>query len=257
LNATLNELDETSFGPVGPRGDTRPYYTDLKILLQNMLGGVGLVMKPRPAGTVAKVGLLKGQGAQSTKLYLDGFSNVQAEIIDTLALPVLDKYDCVFIFQTQSITKDEYFVNLASYVKEGGRGVLFQHDLCGFPRSQFGAATPFPEICQSVIDRRDAKKLLIKQAHPVIPGLIAGQAIDHMYYDHEVLKVGTDGTIVAVDEKGDPVVAAGKAGHGKVVFDGNVSLADSDSEALLTGFNAVLAKGAVEWFTGLTLKPKN
>jgi hypothetical protein len=213
-------------------------------------------IKPRQVGQIARVGLYKGFGAEGTKLYLDGFSNVQAEIINSLALPVLDKYDCVFVFQTPSIPREEYFGNLAQYVRSGGRGVLLQHDLCGFSRSQFGSTTPFTDICASAFDRRDAVKLFVKQAHPTLPGLAAGQSMDHMYFDHEVLKAGKDGTIVAVDEKGDPVVIVGKVGAGKVIFDGNVSLITGNKESKLTGFNAVLAKGAVEWFTGRTLKEK-
>jgi hypothetical protein len=257
LNATQNESDETYYGPAGEKGDTsKPSYAELKALLQNLLAGVGMDVKPRPVGQIARVGLYKGFGAEGTKLYLDGFSNMQAEIINSLALPVLDKYDCVFVFQTPSIPREEYFGNLAQYVRSGGRGVLLQHDLCGFSRSQFGSTTPFTDICASAFDRRDAVKLLVKQEHPTLPGLANGQSIDHMYFDHEVLKAGKDGTVITVDEKGDPVVIVGKAGAGKVIFDGNVSLITGNKESKLTGFNAVLAKGAVEWFTGLTLKDK-
>ena len=62
--------------------------------------------------------------------------------------------------------------------------------------------------------------------------------------------------MIAEDDAGDPVVIAGTAGHGKVIFDGNVNLSAADGDDLLTGFNARLARGAVEWFTGVALEKR-
>ena len=77
-----------------------------------------------------------------------------------------------------------------------------------------------------------------------------------MYYDHITPRVGSKGVVLAADDTGAPVVVAGEAGKGKVVFDGNVNIDNQDKPAVLAGFNAVLARGAVEWFTGIKLEEK-
>ena len=74
-----------------------------------------------------------------------------------------------------------------------------------------------------------------------------------MYYDHLYPAPGEAGTVIAVDGEGQPVVVVGKAGSGKVVFDGNVNLSAHGKDELLAGLNAAIAQGAVEWFTGIKL----
>jgi hypothetical protein len=39
-----------------------------------------------------------------------------------------------------------------------------------------------------------------------------------------------------------------------VFFDGNEDFTKNDRDEVLTGFNAALAQGAVEWFTGVKLQ---
>jgi len=121
----------------------------------------------------------------------------------------------VYAHSFVSLDRQDCFHNLPRYVREGGGGLLFQHDLCGFGRSPLGQATPFPEICPKAAGRKDA---------------------------------------LAVDRDGDPVVGVGEAGSGKVILDGNVNLTKDDRDEVLTGFNAALAQGAVEWFTGVRLE---
>ncbi len=134
--------------------------------------------------------------------------------------------------------------------------MLFQHDMCGFGRYPFGQSTPFPEICQYADGRRDATNLVVLLAHPAMPGLVQGDKTCHMYYDHITPRPGPHGVALAADETGAPVVVAGEFGRGKVIFDGNINIDNHDQEAALTGFNAVLTRGAVEWFAGVKLVEK-
>ena len=128
--------------------------------------------------------------------------------------------------------------------------------MCGFGRYPFGQTTPFPEICPYANGRRDASNVTAVIEHPAMPGLKKDDKMWHMYYDHVTPKAGPKGVVLAVDDTGASVVVAGESGKGKVIFDGNVNINDKDKEVPLAGFNAVLARGAVEWFTGVKLEEK-
>ncbi|MBN1676367.1 MAG: hypothetical protein JXR37_35310 [Kiritimatiellae bacterium] len=250
LDATSNEPDLAALDPLPGRAEK------IDKMLNLRLKSLNTVFKPRPAGDTLKVAVYGQYGLAGTKKYLQQFRNVEVETIGDLSAATLDPYDCVLLFQTRSLDEADYFHTLASYVKDGGRGVLFQHDLCGFGRYPFGERTPFPEISPYANGRKDLKKVKAAVTHTVLPGLKQGDVQEHMYYDHITPKPGPEGTVVAEDEAGDPVVVIGTAGEGKVIFDGNVSVDHADKSVALTGFNAVLARGAVEWFAGVKLVEK-
>ncbi|MGI6087781.1 MAG: glycoside hydrolase family 20 zincin-like fold domain-containing protein [Kiritimatiellia bacterium] len=259
LQRTQHEPDLTISGPLdAKRGDVKPAPAEVRAMLESRLASLEVVLHPRPPGEIVKIGLYleKAPGAQSTKQFFDRFKNVQADFIDSLALAVLQDYDCVFILQTRSVNRADYFDNLPRFVGEGGRGVLFQHDMCGFGRYPFGQSTPFPEICPYADGRRDATNLVALLTHPAMPGLVQGSKTWHMYYDHITPRPGPSGVALAADEMGTPVVVAGEFGHGKVIFDGNINIDSHNQETELSGFNAVLVRGAVEWFTGVKLEEK-
>ena len=242
--------DEADLGPMGwlPRRAEK-----IDRMLNLRLKSLTTVFKPRPIGEKVKVAVYGQYGRGGTKKYLEQFRNVEVQSIGDLSAATLDPFDCVLLFQTRSLDEADWFNTLASYVKDGGRGVLFQHDLCGFGRYPFGERTPFPEISPYANGRKDLKKVKAAVAHAVLPGMAKGQAIEHMYYDHITPKPGPTGTVVVEDDQGNPVVVLGTAGKGKVIFDGNVNVDHADKSVALTGFNAVLARGAVEWFTGVKL----
>jgi len=256
LADTKTEPDLTPFPPTdAKRGDVKPSAAELEKMIRDRLADVRLVLKPRRPGEFIRVGIHKGLGQAGTLAFFEQFKNVKAEIIETLSLTNLDRFDCVFLLQTTSISESDVMNNVRRYVLEGGGGVVFQHDLCGFQRSPFGATTPFPEICKSAPDRRDAPEVKIAKEHFALPGLKKGEKVRHMYYDHMILAPGDKGVVLAEDE-GRPVVVAGAAGAGKVIFDGNVNLTERNMDEPLTLFNAVLARGAVEWMTGVRLQAK-
>ena len=257
-------LDETSDmraldrrGPLHPRNRTfRPKPEKVRELLNQQLASAAVVLKPRRPGLIIKIAIHKGLGQNGTKAFFEQFRNVKADVIESLSPVVLERYDCLFMLQNKLIKHDEYFHNLPRFVKEGGRGIVFQHDMCGRGRGAFGKKTPFPEIVSHVSGRKDARDIFVKFMHPVAPGLKHGQKVRHMYYDHLFPKPGPNGKVVMENDDGEPVVVVGTAGLGKVVFDGNVNLTAHDKDELLTGFNAVIARGAVEWFTDVKLEKK-
>ncbi len=235
-----------------------PQADKLQAMLAARLADVKLILKPRRPGRYANVGIYRGSGAQGALEFFKQFKNVRAEIIDSLNLSVLDRYDCVFVMKNQNIRREDFFENLRRYAAEGGGGVLIEHDLIGGPRGPFGQASPFPEVCRQGAQRIDGRKAVIADPHPALPGLARGAELDLMYVDWIVPVPGPDGQVLARSATGEAVAVAGPVGAGKVVCSGTVSVSSVGSgydaeEKLLYGFNAALAQGAVEWFTGLKL----
>ncbi|OGV46078.1 MAG: hypothetical protein A2017_03960 [Lentisphaerae bacterium GWF2_44_16] len=257
LESVKDEPDLNKAGLFAKRGgDIKPAPEEVRKMLNDQLESSKVVLKPRRPGPSVMVGIYKGLGAEGTKAFLDQFKNVKTDIIDSLTLSVLDRYDCIFIMQTSSVKKDDYFFNLPRYVNESGGGVIFQHEMCGFGRFAFGQKTPFPEISPCASGRKDALEVIMEKENPVLPDMKKGANTTHMYYDHIIPKVGENGFAVVVDKDKEPIVVAGTSGYGKVVFDGNVNITKDDKESTLTDFNAAIAKGAVEWMTGVKLKKK-
>lgn len=266
LTATKDQPDVTPRGPIKFKngrnvGDVKPSPEKLRKMLKDQLASVNVVLKPRRPGPVVNVGLHRGHGAKSTELFFKDFKNVKAEIIDSLSLATLDKFDCVFVFQSSSLPEDDVFINLVRYVKEGGGGVVFQHDLVGFGRSPLGKRTPFPSVCAKGSKRKDGTKLTATVDHPALGSLKKGDEADLMYIDYIVVEPGEAATVIARDGDGENVVAVGEVGHGKVAFDGNISLGSvggtyKGEERKLTGFNAILTQGLTEWMTGVKLERK-
>ncbi len=259
LEETRGAPDLTAGGdPLGKRGDVKPDPAALEKMLEERRAGLTLVLRPRPPGARVQIGIYDGAGAEATRDFFGQFTNAAAEIVESLNLAALDRYDCVLIMQSRSIDRDDFFNTLPRYVREGGRGVLFQHDLCGMPRAPFGATNPFPEIVVKAAEKVDAFNLRVVENHPALPGLKAGDVREHMYYDHLALVTGPSARILLADEAGRPVVAAGEAGLGKVIFDGNVNAPDTMNIGrkgpLGDYINGVLMRGAVEWFTGVPLQ---
>lgn len=225
----------------------------VKAMLEEELATAAIVLRPRRVGPVVKVGIYKGYGANGTLEFFADFKNLQAELIDSLSLSNLVKYDCIFLMQTRSISKEDVFGQLKDYVEKGGGGVVFQHDLCGYTRAPWGAMTPFPEISPGIAKYKESRQVVVKLRHPVTTGLPPGTELEHSYYDHLSPQPGPAGVVLAEDPDGDPVLVAGEAGAGKVLFDGNVNILPDDSDVKLSGANAVFAQGAVEWMTGVKL----
>lgn len=253
LEQTKKEPDLNRWG-LFVRGDIKPTPQELKKLLEEKLASAKITLKPRRPGKFIKVGIFNGFGKAGTVEFFKGFKNVKTEVIKSLSLAVLDRFDCIIMLQSMTMNdKGDYFNNLRRYVIEGGGGVLFQHDMCGFERFVFGKKTPFPEICPYATGKKNSDGVTIEKEHQVIMKTPKGQQVKYMYYDHIMPKAGDDGQVIAVDKDGDPVIVIGTIGHGKVVFDGTVNLDKAKGDIHLQNLNALIAQGAVEWFTGVKL----
>ncbi len=215
------------------------------------------VIKPRKAGEVVRIGIFRGAGAENTAKYFNMFENAQADIIDSLSTPVIYEYDCLFIANSGNYVEHEYFGNLQMYAGEGGRGVVIQHAMLGRPgvrNNPFGERTPFMDIVPRMAGRAETFELVIAAKHPAVGGAEPGTVMRQMYYDHIVPELGRDAEVVVENKHGNPVVAVGKYGLGKVIFDGNVNIsAGEEPDSGLVGFNAHIARHGVEWFTGVNL----
>jgi len=225
----------------------------VKSMLEDELASAETVFAPHKAGAIVRIGIFNGLGANGTKAFFDKFRNVKADIIGSLSRSNLAKYDCVFLLQTRSANREDVFGNLKEYVEKGGGGVVFQHDLCGYGRAPWGSLTPFPEISPRIAKYKESRRVKVKARHEAAGNLRPGVVLEHMYYDHLSPQVGAMGETVVEDMEGDAVVVVGKAGAGKVVFDGNVNLDAKDQDVELVGANAALAQGAVEWIAGVKL----
>jgi len=218
------------------------------------------ILQPRRAGRFIRVAVFDGGGAQGTKQFLDRFTNVKAEIINDVSLKTLDRFDCVFMLKNGADNRFDYFQNLRRYVVEGGGGVVIEHSHCGHKR--FETRTPFPEVCQNSPNRWDHfDRQVFTTDNPVFAGVKPGAAFQNMYIDFFQPVPGNDGFVLAVDKEKRPVAVAGKAGLGKVVFNGGVSVSTVNNtwnteEKEIYGFNALIAEKAIEWFTGARLERK-
>lgn len=235
----------------------------LKHMLSTRIADASVVLKPRRAGEFIKVGILKSNGHKGTLEYFEQFKNVKAEIIDSLNLAILDKFDCVFILKRKDINKTDFFFNVRRYVEETGGGVIIEHDLIGGERGPFGQKNPFPEICKLGEKRKDCfeRKVKIITNHPALGSLKQGDTAKLMYVDYIVPVAGDNGKVLVADDMDEAVVVAGEVGFGKVIFSGTVSVSSYDGgysaeDIKLYGLNAELAKGLVEWSTGVKLEVK-
>jgi len=258
MNAEVKDLpDVRAFSLTRPERDALHGITTtpplVKAMLEEELATAAIVLRPRRVGPVIKVGIYKGYGAKGTLEFFSDFKNLQAELIESLSLSNLVKYDCVFLMQTSSVSKEDVFGQLKDYIEKGGGGVVFQHDLCGYTRAPWGAMTPFAHNSPGIAKYKESRRVVVKQRHPVTANLRPGTELEHSYYDHLSPQPGPAGIVLAEDLDGDPVLVAGESGAGKVLFDGNVNILPDDSEAKLSDANAVFAQGAVEWITGVKL----
>lgn len=105
---------------------------------------------------------------------------------------------------------------LRVFVGAGG-GLVLSHAACGRDQPR----TLYPEIAARVSGRREDQVVSVAaREHPIAAGLPA--QYEHGYFDHLLLEPGATGTVVLRDRAGDPVLVAGEAGPGRVVFNGTL-----------------------------------
>jgi len=171
---------------------------------------------------------------------LKGISDISVEEIDNLALDTMKQYDCVIFPDCKSLGSVTVSVpDIRAYVVDHGGGMYFEHDSCGFNRFPLQDSV-FPEIANvedrvgepPISTKYKAGERIFKIAgpHPVTAGNLVGSTFEQVYFDHLQL-VNETGTILVEDSCGKSVVVAGRAGNGRVVFNGGITLdADKDRE---------------------------
>lgn len=109
---------------------------------------------------------------------------------------------------------------LREFVMNGG-SLLLSHDTAHF------MASPFPEIVESYVvpeESLDGRHILDKEIN-IVDGCkyfpaFSGKTFESSFSDHLVFKTGKSGEIIAKDKYAYPVIVAGTAGKGKVIFSG-------------------------------------
>lgn len=191
---------------------------------------------------------------------LKNISGIKAEYIKELSLPVLMNYDCLIIPDTKKMGDSDLssvMKSLRDYVTEKGKGILFYHDSAGYYRSPF-SINIFPEISLGAKERkgsesgRDEKykdtdrELIIEETNKITDGFIKGDRQVHSYFDHISLTSGPQGIVCLKDAINDPVVVAGKAGTGRVVFNGTIPGYDvKDKETEIEGFDKAILLNSI------------
>jgi hypothetical protein len=222
----------------------------LEMALEDALASAKVLIKPRRIGSKIKVGVVFGPSQKGALEYFADFENVEPIALDSISLANLDRCDCVFL-PSREYDKKEFFANLKIYVERGGGGVCLEGQICGHKR--FDAKTPFPQVVKTSPSRADNFSRRVKTTD--------GKESETMYIDYFILQPGPDGVVRAVSPDGKPICVAGKAGLGKVFFNGTFNVESVNGtydtrSAKLYGFNAEMAREAVEYFTGIRLLPK-
>jgi hypothetical protein len=200
----------------------------------------------------------ESSGGKSYNMTLYNFlkknSSANTGRIDNLKEETLEKYNVLVIPQIVKFGRDDdkiYKENIRRFVSEKGGGVYFEHDAVGFYRSSATPESIFPEICRGGEKRDETTKVIIAKNHPALGRLKPGEKAEHMYWDHIILSNGPTGTVIVTNPEGKPVVIAGQAGKGRVIFSGMITTGrddkDKEDAELL---DKILLENAVIWLFG-------
>lgn len=220
-----------------------------------------LTVKPREAGKVLKVAVFDASGdrgstvgADEIKEILDSAEDINAEFVSDISLAELLNYDCLIFSQSilgMSSDKDDYFNSLRRFVEDGGRGIIFYHDACGYKRGEFGEKTVFPEIClKGEYGGWKNNKYILAGEHPVIKGFEKGKEFQHAYEDHILPLPGPDAEVIMKEkDSGKPVVIGGKCGTGRVIYDGTVFFSGKEKKEI-PEFEKKRLVNSIKWLCG-------
>lgn len=221
-----------------------------------------LVVKPRKPGKVLKVAIFNSSGdkgssagAVETKQILDSVDDVEAEFICDLSLANLLDYDCLVFPQSIlgiSSDKDDYFNSIRRFVDDGGRGVIFYHDACGYKRGEFGEKTVFPEICvKGTYGGWKNNTYTVANTHPSVKNYKKGFETKHSYEDHIQIEPGPNADVIMKDKSDKPVVVAGKSGLGRVIYDGTIIYSGKEKKPI-PEFDKKRLANSLNWLSGKT-----
>lgn len=217
-----------------------------------------LVVKPRKAGEKIMVAIYSANkdsgrtlGDAEIKSVLDGCEDISAEITSDISLPNLMKYDCLVFSQSilgRSSSRDEYFKDIKTFVEEGGRGVIFYHDACGYNRGEFREETVFPEICvKGEYGKWMYNSYSVAGESPITSGYEKDEVFKHSYKDHITIVPGEKAVVIMKHpENGKPIVVAGEEGKGRVIYNGTI-LYSSKEKLPVTDFDKQHLINSIYW----------
>lgn len=167
---------------------------------------------PKFTGRGLAVGVYQdGYGASSLLKALESAPGIEAKPLWELKPDHLGACKAVVLAQPRrpEVLTPEVVAALRSFVEAGG--ILFvTHDAVGFRR----CPVIVPEVCANGVDRAESTTWKLAVDLPG-SGLSTAQTYMHTFYDHIVLAPGPAGRIIATDDRGRPVVVAGRLGKGQ------------------------------------------
>jgi len=200
----------------------------------------------------------KSAGHKGILATLQAEPDLDASYTADLSLASLLRFHVLVIPDVDQLGASEqslrFVESVRRFVMECGGGAYFQHDACGYEGHGWvlGQHTLFPTICRGVSDRVTERAVLVRAPHEILDDLEAGHQAEHMYVDHMALMPGDEGLVLVEDSQENAVVVCGRAGEGRVVFDGMITyLADPDREAeQATGIDRTVLLGGIRWLAG-------
>ncbi len=177
-------------------------------------------------GDEVRVGVYSGAGQKGMLAGLKDVEDIEARLLGGFSVANVSNCDVVVWPQGVLAGGDStrfWRVLLKEYVKAGG-GLILTHDAAGGYRNAMKDDPLYPEIARIPGQemRKENKRVLNKvnnTNHPL--GRRLPEILSHAYYDHMAYTVGSQATVLMIDEDGDPVVVAGEIGKGRVVIMGN------------------------------------
>ncbi|MDD5677108.1 MAG: HEAT repeat domain-containing protein [Kiritimatiellae bacterium] len=139
-------------------------------------------------------------------------------------------------------------MQLVEFVQARGGGVIFSMFRCGVA-ARSSIRPSFPEIAWAYNKVNGPGIIIADTNHPIVKGL--PEKFMAPFWDHAVMQLGPEGTIIARDTSDEISIACGKAGKGRVVFIGPWIGIGSDGKAIypLPPNDAKLLLNSIGWIT--------
>ena len=131
----------------------------------------------------------------------------QAQAITDLRMLTLLQYDVVYLSDMHGPghSHADWRKTLTQFVRDGGSVLQTWHHHV------------LSEVGVGVERIYNSRRMHVKPGHPAVAGV---EDFECFYKDHIIEKVGKAGTVLLVNDAGQPVAVAGKIGNGKVISTG-------------------------------------
>jgi uncharacterized membrane protein len=178
---------------------------------------VAIAVPDRPG---IKIGIYHGgYGTNSIFKLLENEKGLNPFILPRLDGACLEKCDVIIIPQGYTSTYINQAEKIIRNCARNGKGVLLTHNAVGYKK----IIPLFPEIGKGKYKARNAPVHISKKSHPVTEKMQLGQEFSPGFmYDHIALSAENNKDTIALveNDKGAPVILAGKFGKGRVILNG-------------------------------------